>query len=115
MKRVFEPIQISFHLDRYHVFLLYFSLNWFKSIQNKYAADEEDLIEKKNAEEVKRNAKHAVAKQSWFSAGTEESIQEENDEMTILKMMGKRLEGNRREMAMLFFALNGAQCFFKDL
>lgn len=93
------------------------SLNWFKSIQSKYAADEDDLVEKKNAEEVKRNAKISAAKQSsWFVSGTNEKEQEDDDdELTMLNMMRKRLEGNRREMAMLFFSLNGAQSFFKDI
>mmetsp|Transcript_26731 Transcript_26731/g.55214 ORF Transcript_26731/g.55214 Transcript_26731/m.55214 type:complete len:1342 (+) Transcript_26731:142-4167(+) len=95
----------------------YESLNWFKSIQSKYAADEDDLVEKKNAEEVKRNAKISAAKQSsWFVSGTNEKEQDEDyDELTMLKMMRKRLEGNRREMAMLFFSLHGAQSFFKDI
>lgn len=74
-------------------------------------------MEKKSAEEVKINAKMAASKQSsWFSSGADENVeQDDDDEMTILKMMGKRLEGNRREMAMLFFSLHGAQSFFKDL
>eukprot|EP00584_Thalassiosira_punctigera_P026636 CAMPEP_0172578504 /NCGR_PEP_ID=MMETSP1067-20121228/138769_1 /TAXON_ID=265564 ORGANISM="Thalassiosira punctigera, Strain Tpunct2005C2" /NCGR_SAMPLE_ID=MMETSP1067 /ASSEMBLY_ACC=CAM_ASM_000444 /LENGTH=1253 /DNA_ID=CAMNT_0013371201 /DNA_START=412 /DNA_END=4173 /DNA_ORIENTATION=- len=94
----------------------YESLNWFKSIQSKYAADEEDLMEKKNAQEVKRSAKIAASKQSsWFLSNVEDNTQEEDDEMTILHMMGKRLEGNRREMAMLFFSMHGAQAFFKDI
>ncbi|KAL7551063.1 hypothetical protein ACHAWF_014264 [Thalassiosira exigua] len=94
----------------------YESLNWFKSIQSKYAAEEEDWMEKKNAYEVKRNAKMAASKQSlWFSSGTEEPNQEEDDEMTILTLMGKRLEGNRREMAMLFFSMHGAFSFFKEI
>ena len=92
------------------------SLNWFKSIQSKYAADEEDLIEKKNAQEVKRKAKIAASKQgSWFSSGVEDNTQEDDDEMTILNLMGKRLEGHRREMAMLFFSLHGAETFFKTV
>ncbi|EED91652.1 hypothetical protein THAPSDRAFT_262956, partial [Thalassiosira pseudonana CCMP1335] len=68
----------------------YECLNWFKSIQNKYADDEEDLIERENAEEVKRSAM----------------------EMTALKMMRMRLESNRREMAVLFFSMHGAAGFF---
>jgi hypothetical protein len=40
---------------------------------------------------------------------------EENDDMTILRMMRKRLEGNKREMAMLFFTMHGAERFFKDI
>ncbi len=92
------------------------SLNWFKSIQSKFAADEDDLVEKRNALEVKRNAKLATTKHSsWFASGADGKEEEEDDdEMTKLKMMGKRLEGNRREMAMLFFSLHGAQSFFKD-
>jgi hypothetical protein len=96
--------------------VFFVSLNWFKSIQSKYAADEEDLIEKKNAQEVKRKAKIAASKQgSWFSSGVEDNTQEDDDEMTILNLMGKRLEGHRREMAMLFFSLHGAETFFKTV
>ena len=93
----------------------YESLNWFKSIQSKYAGDEEDLQEKKNAHMVQKNAKLASTKQSsWFSSGsTEDNTQEEDEELTILNLMGKRLEGNRREMAMLFFSLHGSQSFFR--
>lgn len=95
----------------------YESLNWFKSIQSKYATDEEDLIEKKKAQEVKRKAELAASKQSsWiFSVDSEDKTQEEDAEMTILHMIGKRLEGNRREMAMLFFSMHGAQAFFKEI
>jgi len=94
----------------------YESLNWFKSIQSKYAADEEDLMEKKKAQQVKRNAKISASKQNaWFTSNTEDNTQEEDAEMTILHMMGKRLEGNRREMAMLFFSMHGARAFFKDI
>lgn len=95
----------------------YGSLNWFKSIQSKYAADEEDLTEKKKAQEVKRKAKLAASKQSsWiFSVDVKDNSQEEDAEMTILHMIGKRLEGNRREMAMLFFSMHGAQAFFKEM
>lgn len=92
---------------------MYERLNWFKSIQSKYAADEEDVLEKKAAEEVKRDAKIAAAKQSsWFSSGVDEA-QEESDELKNLRMMEKRIEGNRREMAMLFFSINEATAFFK--
>ena len=93
------------------------SLNWFKSIQGKYAEDEEDLMEKKRAQLVKMNAKKAASKQSsWFSSGTTAvENTDEDDEMKILQMMGKRIEGNRREMALLFFAMNGAHAFFKDV
>jgi hypothetical protein len=91
------------------------SLNWFKSIQSKYAADEEDLMEKKNVQDVKRNARISAAKQnSWFSSPVEGDNKEEDDEMTTLNLMEKRLDGNRREMAMLFFSMHGALSFFKD-
>lgn len=91
------------------------SLNWFKSIQSKYAADEEDLMEKKNVQVEKRNAKVSAAKQnSWFSSSIEGDSKEEDDEMTILNLMEKRLDGNRREVAMLFFSMHGALSFFKD-
>ena len=93
----------------------FFSLNWFKSIQYKYAADEEDLMEKKKAYEVKRNAKIAASKQtSWFSSGAEDKAQEDDEELTVLTLSEKRLEGNRREIAMLFFSVHSAQSFFKD-
>lgn len=92
---------------------MYERLNWFKSIQSKYAADEEDVLEKKTAEEIKRDAKIAAAKQSsWFSSSVDEA-QEESDELKNLRMMEKRIEGNRREMAMLFFSINEATAFFK--
>mmetsp|Transcript_20449 Transcript_20449/g.44383 ORF Transcript_20449/g.44383 Transcript_20449/m.44383 type:complete len:1312 (+) Transcript_20449:63-3998(+) len=95
---------------------IYESLNWFKSIQSKYADDEEDLMEKNSAQEVKRNAKIAASKQSsWFSSGVGDNTQEEDDEMTILNLVGKRLEGHRREMAMLFFSMHGAETFFKHV
>lgn len=84
-------------------------------MQNKYATDEEDLVEKENAEEVKANAKRAASKQgSWFNAGAD-TQPEDNDDMTILRMMRKRLEGNKREMAMLFFTMHGAERLFKDI
>ena len=104
-------------LTRLHsIICVFFSLNWFKSIQSKYTADEEDLMEKRAAAEVKRKAKIAVSKQgSWFSTGAEDKTQEEEDEMTILNLMGKRLEGHRREMAMLFFSMHGAETFFKEI
>jgi hypothetical protein len=96
-------------------FLTHVSLNWFKSIQNKYADDEEDLMEKKNSHEVKRIAKIAASKQSsWFSSSIEGNSKEEEEEMIIINLMGKRLDGNRREMAMLFFSMHGALSFFKD-
>lgn len=92
---------------------MYDRLNWFKSIQSKYTADEEDLVAKKTAEEVKRDAKIAAAKQSsWFSSGVDDS-QEESDELKNLKMMEKRIEGNKREMSMLFFSMNEATALFK--
>lgn len=95
---------------------IYEGLNWFKSIQSKYAADEEDLLEKNNVHSVKRKAKMAASKQSsWFSSSAEDSTQDEDEELTILKLMGKRLEGHRREMAMLFFSMHGAETFFKDV
>jgi len=73
-------------------------------------------MEKKKAQQVKRNAKISASKQSaWFTSNTEDNTQEEDAEMTILHMMGKRLEGNRREMAMLFFSMHGARAFFKDI
>eukprot|EP00804_Cyclotella_cryptica_P021844 CCRYP_000825-RB/>CCRYP_000825-RB protein AED:0.05 eAED:0.05 QI:342/1/1/1/1/1/9/177/1131 len=90
------------------------SLHWFKSVQSKYATDEEDLIEKENAEEVKTNAK-LVANKQWFSSGVGGATAEASDETTVLKMMRKRLEGNKREMAMLFFSMHGAERFFKDI
>jgi WASH complex subunit 7 len=91
------------------------SLNWFQSIQSKYASDEEDLMEKKNAQEVYRNAKLAASKQSsWFSSSIEVNNKEEDEEMTILNLLGKRLDGNKREMAMLFFSIHVALSFFKD-
>ena len=72
------------------------------------------MLEKRNALEVKRNAKLAASKQSsWFATATE-NTQEENEEMKILELMEKRLEATRRELAMLFFSLHGAQSFFKD-
>jgi hypothetical protein len=72
-------------------------------------------MEKKNAHEVKRNAKIAAAKQSsWFSSSIEGNNKEEDEEMTIINLMGKRLDGNRREMAMLFFSMHGALSFLKD-
>lgn len=92
------------------------SLNVFKSFSSKYATDEEDLIEKRNAQEVKRKAKIAALKQSsWFSTHVEDVVQEEDDDMTILHMMGTRLDGMKREMAMLFFSMHVAQAFFKDI
>ncbi len=73
------------------------------------------MLEKRNALEVKRNAKLAASKQSsWFSTAPD-NTQEENEEMKILELMGKKLEGTRRELAMLFFSLHGAQSFFKDI
>ena len=93
----------------------YECLNWFKSIQNKYADDEEDLIEREKAEEVKRSAMVAASKQnSWFSSTTDD-VQKNSEEMTALKMMRMRLESNRREMAVLFFSMHGAAGFFKEL
>ena len=74
-------------------------------------------MERKNAHLVKRNAKIAAAKaqQSWFSSDTEsKNLEEEDEEMKILNLLTKRLEGNRREMTMLFFSLQGARSFFKD-
>lgn len=75
-------------------------------------------MEKKKAYEVKRQAKIAASKQSsWFASATEDTnTNEEDDEAAmVLHMMTKRIEGNRREMAMLFFSLNGAQSFYKDI
>jgi hypothetical protein len=78
--------------------------------------DEEDLIEKESAQEVKLNAKLASKQSSWFSSGAGEDIMpDENDEITILKMMRKRLESNKCEMAVLFFNMHGAERFFKDI
>jgi hypothetical protein len=94
------------------------SLHWFKSIQSKYATDEDDLTEKKNSYEAIRNAKISASKQtSWFSSSSsivEDNNKDDDEEMTILTLMGKRLDGNRREMAMLFFSMSGALSFFKD-
>jgi len=94
-------------------------LNWSNSSQSKYAEDEDDLIQKKDAIQVKKNAKIKVAKSqaSWFSSSTEDTdtlTQVEDTELKILNLAAKRLEGNKREMAMLFFAINGAQSLFKD-
>ena len=94
--------------------LFLISLHWFKSVQSKYATDEEDLIEKENAEEVKMNAKRAANKQ-WFSSGLGGEPTQESDEMTVLKMTRKRLEANKREMAMLFFSMHGSEMIFKDI
>lgn len=95
---------------------MYDRLNWFKSIQSKYASDEEDLMERKTAEEMKRDAKIAAAKQSsWFSSSEVDAAQEESEELTNLRMMEKRIEGNRREMAMLFFSMNEATAFLRSL
>lgn len=92
------------------------SLHWFRSVQSKYAADEEDLREKKNALEVKRNAKIASLKQgSWFSSATDVTTPEEDEEMKVVDLMLKRLEGNRRELAMFFFNLHGSQSFTKGI
>lgn len=94
------------------------SLHWFKSIQSKYATDEDDLTEKKNSYEAIRNAKISASKQtSWFSSSSsivEDNNKDDDEEMTILTLMGKRLDSNRREMAMLFFSMSGALSFFKD-
>jgi len=94
---------------------MYDRLNWFKSIQSKYASDEEDLIERMTAEEKKKDAKIAAAKQSsWFSSSAVDAV-EDSDELKNLKMMEKRIEGNRREMAMLFFSMNEATAFLRSL
>jgi WASH complex subunit 7 len=95
---------------------MYDRLNWFKSIQSKYASDEEDLMERKTAEEMKRDAKIAAAKQSsWFSSSGVDAAQEESEELKNLRMMEKRIEGNRREMAMLFFSMNEATAFLRNI
>ena len=73
-----------------------------------------DLAEKKNALVVKRNA--ASSKQgSWFSSDVADSTQEEDEEMTNLTLMGRRLEGKKREVAMLFFSMHSTQAFFKEV
>ena len=111
-------VGLAFTLSSLGQTMQYDSLNWFKSIQIKYADEEEGLMEKKNAHLVKRNAKIGAAKaqNSWFSSSATENKNQEDDddEMKILNLMSKRLEGNRREMAMLFFTLQGARSFFKD-
>ena len=62
------------------------------------------------------NAKRAANKQSsWFSTGVEAQTRVDNDEVTVLRMMRKKLEGNKREMAMLFFTMHAAERFFKDI
>lgn len=59
-------------------------------------------------------AKRAANKQSsWFSAGVETPA-DDNDEATVLKMTRKRLEGNKREMATLFFTMHAAERLFCD-
>ncbi len=95
---------------------MYDRLNWFKSIQSKYASDEEDLMERMAAEEMKKDAKIAAAKQSsWFSSAGVDAAQEDSEELKNLKMMEKRIEGNRREMATLFFSMNEATAFMRSL
>ena len=94
---------------------MYDRLNWFKSIQSKYASDEEDLMHRMAAEESKRDANIAAAKQSsWFSSSGVDAAKEESEEMKNLKMTEKRIEGNRREMAMLFFSMNEATAFLRS-
>ena len=70
------------------------------------------MIEKEIAQRVKTNAKHA-SHGSWFSSGDKQL--EYNSESKALTMTRKRLEGSQREMAMLFFTINGAKRFFKDI
>ena len=95
-------------------------LNWSNSTQSKYAEDEDDLVQKKDAVQVKKNAKIKASKSqaSWFSSSSTEDTdtltQAEDAELKILNLAAKRLEGNKREMAMLFFAINGAQSLVKD-
>lgn len=95
---------------------MYDRLNWFKAIQSKYASDEEDLMERMAAEEMKKDAKIVAAKQSsWFSSAGVDAAQEDSEELKNLKMMEKRIEGNRREMATLFFSMNEATAFIRSL
>jgi len=62
---------------------------------------------------VKTQAKLVASKQ-WFYSVVGAAPTGENDEMTILIMTRKRLEGNKHEMAMLFFSMHGAKRFIKD-
>lgn len=71
------------------------------------------MIEKENAQDIKTKAKRAAGQGSWFSSG--ETTVEDDNEVTVLRMMRKRLESNQREMAMLFFTMNGAERFFKEI
>lgn len=94
---------------------MYDRLNWFKSIQSKYASDEEDMMERMTAEEMKKDAKIAAAKQSsWFSSSGVDAAQEDSEELKNLKLMEKRIEGHRRELAMLFFSMNEATAFLRS-
>mmetsp|Transcript_22201 Transcript_22201/g.36299 ORF Transcript_22201/g.36299 Transcript_22201/m.36299 type:complete len:1318 (-) Transcript_22201:84-4037(-) len=94
---------------------MYDRLNWFKSIQSKYASDEEDMMERMTAEEIKKDAKIAAAKQSsWFSSSGVDTAQEDSEELKNLKLMEKRIEGHRRELAMLFFSMNEATAFLRS-
>merc|ERR1712060_768097 len=101
-------VGLSFVLSTLGQLDQYNSLNWRQSVEGKYSADEEDLESKKRALEAKRNAKAAAAKQSWFSTstGAAEEDTEYDDEETILNMISKKLEGNRRELAVFFFSMN---------
>ena len=91
------------------------SLNWFRCLQAKFSSDEDELDAKRTTLRRKSDAKVAAAKkQSWFSnTGDDDSADEGySEEMSVLEMIEKKLQANRREMAMLFFSMNGAQSLF---
>ena len=90
-------------------------MNWFRCVQAKFSSDEDELDAKRTSLRKKSDAKVAAAKkQSWFSNSGDDDFADEgcDEEMSVLEMIDKKLQSNRREMAMLFFSMNGAISLF---
>lgn len=90
-------------------------MNWFRCVQAKFSSDEDELDAKRTSLRKKSDAKVAAAKkQSWFSNSGNDDFADEgcDEEMSVLEMIDKKLQSNRREMAMLFFSMNGAHSLF---
>jgi WASH complex subunit 7 len=101
-------------------------LGWFRTLQNKYTVEAENLLTKTMGAPAagEKPAESGIFGSSMFSFGTrlgndstKESDTYNDSDVGLapsLKVTGKRLREQKREVELLFFAFHGSRIFFKD-
>uniref|UniRef100_A0A7S1TNP6 WASH complex subunit 4 n=2 Tax=Phaeomonas parva TaxID=124430 RepID=A0A7S1TNP6_9STRA len=98
------------------------ALHFFDGVRAEYALQEQQVKERMAAVQAKMKRKEAASRRfTLFSSKSQADLPEDDDDddeilsqrITTVQTTAKRLAAHKKEMELLFFALNGASIFFR--